>query len=247
MSMSMMLSACASPSLRLPLRNRPNNITTSSSFFKDPTTTTRRAAAAAAATPLKLVQKKKNPKKKMAGAVCSGVSFSSPQTLQWLSAVSSAVLMLVNGTAIQKSFLVPLFALQAPSGVISWIKGEYGIWIAFVALLVRLFYFIPGQLDLPFLTMLLVIVAPYQSMDLRQVAHSTINCLVYSISLLVFIIFSVTRGSQAGAIISFAIAGYLTFQHFSRAGSLRRAFDQGSIIATLAVVCIAAVSFFFLF
>lgn len=32
------------------------------------------------------------------------------------------VLMLDKGTTIQKSFLVPLFALQAPASVISWIK-----------------------------------------------------------------------------------------------------------------------------
>lgn len=35
---------------------------------------------------------------------------------------SFSVLMLTKGTAIQKSFLVPLFALQAPTTVISWIK-----------------------------------------------------------------------------------------------------------------------------
>jgi len=30
--------------------------------------------------------------------------------------------VLAKGTAVQKSFLVPLFALQAPPAVISWIK-----------------------------------------------------------------------------------------------------------------------------
>jgi len=153
------------------------------------------------------------------GTVC----YASPlttQTVQWVATVSAAILMLTKGTAIQKSFLVPLVALQAPASVISWIKGEYGIWTAFLALLVRLFYFIPGELDLPFLTMLLVIVAPYQTLNLR--------------------------GTQPGAIISLAIAGYLAFQHFSRAGSLRRAFDQGSIVATLAVICITVVPFLFL-
>ncbi|XP_020248119.1 cold-regulated 413 inner membrane protein 1, chloroplastic-like isoform X3 [Asparagus officinalis] len=133
------------------------------------------------------------------GAVCYAAAFR-PQTLQWVSAVSTAVLVFTKGTTIQKSFLVPLFALQAPATVISWIKGEYGVWTTFLALLVRLFYFIPGELDLPFLTMLLVIVAPYQAMNLR--------------------------GSQAGLIISLVISAYLAFQHFSRAGSLRRSFDQ---------------------
>lgn len=95
-------------------------------------------------------------------------------------------------------------------------RGEYGIWTAFLALLVRLFFFIPGELELPFLALLFVIVAPYQVMNLR--------------------------GTQEGAIISLVIAAYLAFQHFSRTGSLQRAFDQGAIVATLAIVSITAVS-----
>ncbi|KAK9093462.1 hypothetical protein Syun_028373 [Stephania yunnanensis] len=100
------------------------------------------------------------------GAVCSAIL--APSNLRWVSAVSSAVLMLSKGTAIQKSFLVPLFALQAPASIVSWVKGEYGAWTAFFALLVRLFYFIPGELELPFMAILLLIVAPYQVMSLRN-------------------------------------------------------------------------------
>ncbi|MBA0800190.1 hypothetical protein Gohar_010639, partial [Gossypium harknessii] len=94
--------------------------------------------------------------------------------------------------------------------------GEYGIWAAFLGLLVRLFFFIPGELELPFLALLLVIVAPHHVMSLR--------------------------GTQQGAIISLVIAAYLAYQHFSGAGSLQRAFDQGSIIATVGIVCITVVS-----
>lgn len=147
------------------------------------------------------------------------VCYAAPLTvrnLQWISTVSSVILMLARGTAVQKSFLVPLFAIQAPASVIAWIKGEYGIWTAFLALLVRLFFFIPGELELPFLALLFVIVAPYQVMNLR--------------------------GTQEGAIISLVIAAYLAFQHFSRTRSLQRAFDQGAIVATLAIVSITAVS-----
>ncbi|KAF5204251.1 Cold-regulated inner membrane protein [Thalictrum thalictroides] len=149
------------------------------------------------------------------GVVCYSSPLS-PQTLQWVSTISSAVLVLAKGTAIPKSFLVPLFALQAPTSIVSWIKGEYGLWTAFLGLLVRLYLFIPGELELPFMAMLLVIVSPYQVMTLR--------------------------GTQAGAIISLIVAGYLAFQHFSRLGSLRRAFDQGSSIATLALISITAAS-----
>uniref|UniRef100_A0A5B6ZJK1 Uncharacterized protein n=1 Tax=Davidia involucrata TaxID=16924 RepID=A0A5B6ZJK1_DAVIN len=155
------------------------------------------------------------------GPVCYSGALLSPRNLQWIFTVSSAVLMLAKGTAIQKSFIVPLFALQAPASIVSWIKGEYGIWTAFLTLLVRLFFFIPGELELPFIALLLVIVAPYQVMNLR--------------------------GTKEGVIISLAIVGYLAFQHFSRAGSLRKAFDQGSIVATLAIICILAVPCLLLF
>lgn len=148
----------------------------------------------------------------------SAVCYAGPLTttnLEWIAAVSTAILMLSRGTPIHKSFLVPLFALQAPDGIVSWIRGEYGYWTAFLALLVRLFFSIPGELELLYVAILLVIVAPYQVMNLR--------------------------GKQEGVIISLIIAAYLAFQHFSRVGSLRRAFDQGSVIASLAISCVVAV------
>ncbi|OAY29099.1 cold-regulated 413 inner membrane protein 1, chloroplastic isoform X2 [Manihot esculenta] len=153
------------------------------------------------------------------GAVCYAGPIPA-HNLQWISTISSAVLMFANGTAIHKSFIVPLLALQAPSSVISWIKGDYGIWTAFVALLFRLFFFVPGELELPFVALLLVLVAPHQALNLR--------------------------GTQEGAIIAMVIAGYLAFQHFSRIGNLQGAFEQGSIVATLAIICITVISFLFL-
>ncbi|KAH6773567.1 COLD REGULATED 314 INNER MEMBRANE protein 1 [Perilla frutescens var. hirtella] len=78
------------------------------------------------------------------GAVCYSSPLA-PGNLQWISAISTAVLMLAKGTAIHKSFLVPLFALLAPGSIVSWMKSEYGLWTAFLALLVRLFFFIPGK------------------------------------------------------------------------------------------------------
>ncbi|XP_074355602.1 cold-regulated 413 inner membrane protein 1, chloroplastic-like [Apium graveolens] len=146
--------------------------------------------------------------------VCSYAPLSS-LNLQWINTISSAILMLASGTSIQKPFLVPIFALQAPASIISWIKGEYGVWTAFLALLISLFFHIPGELELPFNALLLVLVAPYQILNLR--------------------------GKLEGIILSLTIAGYLAFQHFSRAGSLRKAFDQGSIIATICMICVLTV------
>ncbi|XP_028764904.1 cold-regulated 413 inner membrane protein 1, chloroplastic [Neltuma alba] len=147
-------------------------------------------------------------------AVCYAAPLTA-RNLQWISTVSSVVLILAKGTGVPKSFIVPLFALQAPASIVAWMQGRYGLWSAFLALLVRLFFHIPGELELPFIALLLVIVAPYEVMKLR--------------------------GTTEGAIISLLIAGYLAFQHFSRA-SLQKAFDQGSIVATLAVICITVSS-----
>lgn len=140
--------------------------------------------------------------------------FTTPN-IQWISTVSALVLILAKGTAVPKSFIVPLFALQAPAAVFSWIKGRYGVWSAFLALLVRLFFHIPGELELPFIALLLVIVAPHEAVRLRD--------------------------TKEGAVISLLIAVYLAFQHFSRT-SLEKSFDQGSIVSTLAVIGITVAS-----
>ncbi|RAL44721.1 hypothetical protein DM860_003480 [Cuscuta australis] len=154
-------------------------------------------------------------KRLRSGVVCHYSTAFAPRNLQWVSTISSVVLMLARGTSIHKSFLVPLFVLQAPLTLVSWIKGEYGIWTAFLALLVRLFFFFPGELELPLIALLMVIVSPYQVSSLR--------------------------GAKEGVILSLVISAYLAFQHFSRAGSLKTAFDQGSIIATLGILCIVVV------
>ncbi|KAK4361286.1 hypothetical protein RND71_020238 [Anisodus tanguticus] len=106
-------------------------------------------------------------RKRSGGVVCYAAAVLAPRNLQWVCAISSLVLMLAKGTGIHKSFLVPLFALQAPTALVSWIQGEYGIWSAFLALIVRLFFSFPGELELPFIASLMVIVAPYQVANLR--------------------------------------------------------------------------------
>ncbi|XLR65075.1 hypothetical protein S83_015747 [Arachis hypogaea] len=76
-----------------------------------------------------------------------------------------------------------------------------------------------GELELPFLALLLVILSHYEVMRFRN--------------------------TKEGAIISLLIAVYLTYQHFSRT-SLQKSLDQGSIVATIAVVCITIASLLFL-
>ncbi|RZC48551.1 hypothetical protein C5167_016977 [Papaver somniferum] len=151
---------------------------------------------------------------KSLGAVCyqSTASLLAPPNLQWACVIASAVLMVVKGTAIPKSVLVPLFILQAPREIFNWIKGEYGVWTIFLALAVKLFYYIPSQLELPLYAMLFVIVSPYQVADLR--------------------------GTEAGSLISLCIAGFLAFQHFRGVGDVKKGFEQNSILATVGIICI---------
>lgn len=144
----------------------------------------------------------------------------STEALRWLFTVSSVVLMFSKNTGIHKSFLVPLLAMQAPGDVVSWIRGDYGLWTAFTIFLARLFYPIPGEMELPLLFVLLVIIAPYQALNMR--------------------------GTQAGMVVSIAIAAYLSFQHFTKAGSLKNAFEKHSVVASIASLLLICVPLWFL-
>ncbi|MCO5611412.1 hypothetical protein L7F22_065665 [Adiantum nelumboides] len=152
------------------------------------------------------------------GALTSSCSIPvSAETLGWIFSGAAALLMLVRNTTIRKPFLVPVFALQAPREVITWMRGEYGLWAAFLALLVRLFYYIPGELELPLTLLLLVITAPYQVMDLRG-----------------------TTGAPAACA---CVAAFLAYQHFAGTGGLNKSFKDGTILASIAIICLVGAAF----
>lgn len=94
-----------------------------------------------------------------------------------------------------------------------------------------------------------MIVSPYQVMSIRLEFYR--ESLMFKIRVFVSLVeshcfYSICRGKQEGAIISLAISCFLAFQHFSRAGSLQKAFDQGSVVATLGIIGVTIVSFLFL-
>jgi hypothetical protein len=117
-----------------------------------------------------------------------------------------------------------------------------------------------GDLELPLSTMLLVSVAPYQVMDLRYetfplvLTSSAANAASFRILVFPFMsrsllfpsfarsLLPIYRGTQGGAIVSLALTAYLAFQHFTRTGGIGKAFDQGSIIATVAIICITVIN-----
>ncbi|KAJ7544615.1 hypothetical protein O6H91_09G085900 [Diphasiastrum complanatum] len=141
--------------------------------------------------------------------------------LKWVLTVSAASLLLLRDNGIYKQLLVPLLALQLPHDVVYWCRGEYGLWTAFLALLVRLFYYIPGELDLPLVLLLLFITAPSQVTQLR--------------------------GTQAGIAISIVLAAYVAFQHFSRVGVAQGAFNRTTVVTTVAVILVVTIPLVFLF
>ncbi|KAI3854434.1 hypothetical protein MKW92_051752 [Papaver armeniacum] len=146
------------------------------------------------------------------GKINGAGSLLSPQNLQWVCVIASAVLIIASGTSIQKSFLVPMFILQAPEEIFTWIKGENGVWAVFLALAFKLFYIFPKELELPLYAMLFVIASPQQVVKLR--------------------------GTQTGSVISLLIAGFLAFQHFSGIGfgNLLKGFQPGSLLATVGII-----------
>ncbi|KAI3882490.1 hypothetical protein MKW92_021713 [Papaver armeniacum] len=84
------------------------------------------------------------------GKINGAGSLLSPQNLQWVCVIASAVLIIASGTSIQKSFL-----------------GENGVWAVFLALAFKLFYIFPKELELPLYAMLFVIASPQQVVKLR--------------------------------------------------------------------------------
>eukprot|EP00252_Welwitschia_mirabilis_P015160 TRINITY_DN33351_c0_g1_i1.p1 TRINITY_DN33351_c0_g1~~TRINITY_DN33351_c0_g1_i1.p1 ORF type:complete len:251 (-),score=17.95 TRINITY_DN33351_c0_g1_i1:351-1046(-) len=145
----------------------------------------------------------------------------SVESSRWAYAVSALVLMLAKNARIYKSFLVPLVALGAPPTLMSWIRGEYGLWSTLVLFLVRLFYYIPGDLELPFLFMIFVIIAPLQVLN--------------------------QRGTQISTVFAIAAAAYLCFQQYRVSGGMKGCLEEGNVIPTIALLFLLCVPLLFVF
>ncbi|CAM6109511.1 unnamed protein product [Calypogeia fissa] len=134
----------------------------------------------------------------------------SPETLRWIFVATATVLLFIKNVSIPKQFLVPLLALEIPRDALVWIKGDYGLWTAFLALAVKLFYHIPGELELPLYLLLIIITAPH---------HLTQY-----------------RGSTPSAVATLALAAYLGYEHFKASGTVRGAFENEKIFPSIAII-----------
>ncbi|XP_024385780.1 cold-regulated 413 plasma membrane protein 1 [Physcomitrium patens] len=143
-------------------------------------------------------------------AAAAGITGSSTGLLQWLAVIAAIYLLVLDRTNwrtnLLTALLVPYLALQLPEVVFDFLRGGIGAWIAFAAVVIRLFFaqsfpnLIHGDLELPVAFILLVVTAP------KAIVHF--------------------RGHFIGEIVCLVIGAYLLYQHTNHAGGFRRAFAE---------------------
>ncbi|KAJ6815306.1 putative leucine-rich repeat receptor-like serine/threonine-protein kinase [Iris pallida] len=101
------------------------------------------------------------------------------------------------------SLLIPYIFLSLPTILFSFFRGEVGLWIAFVAVVLRLFFprRFPDWLELPGALILLLVVAPGFFTDR-------------------------VRGNVVGVFICLVIGCYLLQEHIRASGGFRKSFTQ---------------------
>ncbi|KAH9610589.1 hypothetical protein KSS87_000874 [Heliosperma pusillum] len=128
---------------------------------------------------------------------------------QWLAAISAIYLLVLDKTNwktnILTGLLVPYIFFSLPGVLFSILRGEIGMWIAFVTVILRVFFpkKFPDWLELPGAVILIIVVAP----DL---------------------IANYVRGNWIGAGVCLAIGGYLLQEHIRASGGFRNSFTKAN-------------------
>ncbi|KAL7246775.1 hypothetical protein ACSBR2_001808 [Camellia fascicularis] len=129
--------------------------------------------------------------------------------LQWIASIAAIYLLVLDRTNwrtnILTALLIPYIFFSLPSLVFSLLSGELGKWIAFIAVVLRLFFpkRFPDWLEMPGALILLIVVAPSLIAD-------------------------TLRDSFIGAVICLAIACYLLQEHIRASGGFRNSFTKSS-------------------
>ncbi|KAI6677823.1 hypothetical protein NL676_038619 [Syzygium grande] len=127
--------------------------------------------------------------------------------LEWVASFAAIYLLVLDRTNwrtnILTALLIPYIFFSLPSLVFNVFRGDVGKWIAFVAIILRLFFprHFPDWLEMPAALILLIVVAP-------SLFASTL------------------RGSWIGIVICLLIACYLLQEHIRAAGGFRNSFTQ---------------------
>ncbi|KAJ6740200.1 COLD-REGULATED 413 PLASMA MEMBRANE PROTEIN 2 [Salix purpurea] len=136
------------------------------------------------------------------GGLGFGTSF-----LKWVASFAAIYLLILDRTNWKSnmltSLLVPYIFFSLPSVLFNFFRGEVGRWIAFVAVVLRLFFprHFPDWLEMPGSIILLLVVAP------NFFAHTL-------------------KGSIVGVFICLIIACYLLQEHIRASGGFRNSFTQ---------------------
>jgi len=129
--------------------------------------------------------------------------------LEWIASFAAIYLLILDRTNwktnILTSLLIPYIFLSLPSLLFNIFRGEIGAWIAFVAVVLRLFFpkHFPDWLELPGALILLMVVAPSLLAD-------------------------TVKDSWIGVVICLAIACYLLQEHIRASGGFRNSFTRAN-------------------
>ncbi|CAA3014867.1 cold-regulated 413 plasma membrane 2 [Olea europaea subsp. europaea] len=127
--------------------------------------------------------------------------------LKWVASFAAIYLLILDRTNwrtnMLTALLVPYIFFSFHSGLFHLLRGEVGKWIAFIAVVLRLFFprHFPDWLEMPGSLILLLVVAP------NFFAHSV-------------------RDSWVGVAICLAIGCYLMQEHIRASGGFRNSFTQ---------------------
>uniref|UniRef100_A0A2P2JA33 Cold-regulated 413 plasma membrane protein 2 n=1 Tax=Rhizophora mucronata TaxID=61149 RepID=A0A2P2JA33_RHIMU len=136
------------------------------------------------------------------GGLGFGTSF-----LKWVASFSAIYLLILDRTNwrtnMLTSLLIPYIFFSFPSVLFNFFRGEVGKWIAFIAVVLRLFFprHFPDWLEMPGALILLLVVAP------SFFAHTL-------------------KDSWVGVLICLVIGCYLLQEHIRASGGFRNSFTQ---------------------
>ncbi|PRQ23411.1 putative cold-regulated 413 protein [Rosa chinensis] len=140
--------------------------------------------------------------------------------LEWIASFAAIYLLVLDRTNwktnILTGLLIPYIFFSLPSLIFSIFRGEIGSWIAFVAVILRLFFpkRFPEWAELPAALILLMVVAPS-------------------------LIATTVRDDWIGVAICLVIAAYLLQEHIRASGGFRKAFTQPRGVSnTVGIICL---------
>jgi hypothetical protein len=138
------------------------------------------------------------------------------EIFQYLAVAAAIYLFIIDRTNwrtnILTALLVPYIFLNLPNLILGYVRSQIGAWIAFVALIIRLFFpnNIPPHTELPAALILLIVTAPKLLVGFRF--------------------------EWPGEVVSILIGFYLLYEHIIHAGGFKQAFAERGAVITIGIV-----------